>query len=182
MPPLVMKTLVPLRIQSSPSFSGRGLETAHVRSRVGLGDGEGAQLDVLGGAITLRKPLQDLVRGAAGKDAGGRQARAHDREPDAGVAPEELLLGDWSEQTAGVIAGEALLQEVDGVQTDVGSFLDQRPRGLLTLVPLSGGRPDPLLGEVVDPLLHLQLLGAQFKADHRSSRVCRMSNEVTVQS
>ena len=48
--------------------------------------------------------------------------------------------------------------EVEAVQADLGGLLDDRPRGLLTLVPLVGGRADDVLGEVVDPLLQLELV------------------------
>ena len=75
---------------------------------------------------------------------------------DAGVAPEQLLLGD-DHAEAGVV--EPLLRhEVDGVDADLGGLLDDRPGGLLALVPLVGGGADHLGGEVVQPLLQGDLV------------------------
>ena len=48
--------------------------------------------------------------------------------------------------------------EVEAVEADLGGLLDDRPRELLALVPLVAGRADDGLGEVVDPLLDLQLV------------------------
>ena len=54
--------------------------------------------------------------------------------------------------------GEDRGHEIERVQPDSGGFLDDRPRGLLPLVPLVGGGPHHVLGEVVDPLLQLALV------------------------
>ena len=48
--------------------------------------------------------------------------------------------------------------EVDPVEADLGGLLDDRVRELLALVPLDGRRAHDALGEVVDPLLDLQLV------------------------
>ena len=45
---------------------GAGADRADVAARVGFGDAEGAQLDVVGGAEHLRGPFQDLLLGAVG--------------------------------------------------------------------------------------------------------------------
>ena len=87
---------------------------------------------------------------------GGGEARAHDRHADAGVAPEQLLDGDGQGQPGRV--GDRVEQEVDAVEPDLGGLLDDRPGELLALVPLVGRRADHALGEVVHPLLDLQLV------------------------
>ena len=84
------------------------------------------------------------------------RAGAHDRHADAGVAPEQLLDGDRQREPGRV--ADRVEQEVDAVQADLRGLLDDRPRELLALVPLVGGRADDVLGEVVDPLLDLQLV------------------------
>ncbi len=45
-----------------------------------------------------------------------------------------------------------------GTQADLGRLLDDRPGGLLALVPLVGHGPHGVLGKVVDPLLDLDLV------------------------
>ena len=90
-PPLVMKTLVPLRTHSSPSRSAVVLQALDVGAGLRLGDGIGAELDLLAGAEALGDPLRDLLRGARGGDARCGERRAGDRERDAGTAPVQLL-------------------------------------------------------------------------------------------
>ena len=107
-------------------------------------------------AVALRHPLHDLLGRAVAGDAGGGEGRAHDRHADAGVTPEQLLDGDRQRQPGRV--ADRVHQEVDAVEADLGRLLDDRPRELLALVPLVGGRADDALGEVVHPLLDLQLV------------------------
>ena len=97
MPPLVMKTLVPLSTHSSPSSLAvvRRLLTSEPRLR--LGHGVGAELDLVADAEALGHPLGDLLGGARGGDAGGGEAGALDGERDAGAAPVELLGVDHAE-------------------------------------------------------------------------------------
>ncbi len=57
-----------------------------------------------------------------------------------------------------LVAERRLGEEVERVEADLGRLLDDRPRELLALVPLVGGGADDVLGEVVDPLLDLQLV------------------------
>jgi hypothetical protein len=44
------------------------------------------------------------------------------------------------------------------VQPDLGGLLDDRPRELLALVPLLGGRTHDVLGEGVNPVPQLDLV------------------------
>ena len=85
------------------------------------------------------------------KMPGHGQRRAEDGQRDAGVAPAHLLVDQAHEQTGRV--GEALRDEVEGVEADLGRLLDDGPRRLLPLVPLGAGGADDVLGELVDPLL-----------------------------
>ena len=78
-----------------------------------------------------------------------------EREKRSRLARELAKLDRGEEQR---LAEEGLGDEVEGVQPDSGSLLDDRPGGLFPLVPLVAGRPDDVLGEVVDPLLDLQLV------------------------
>ena len=91
MPPLVMKTLVPLRTHSSPSRFAvvRRLLTSEPGLR--LGDGVGAELDLVADAEALGHPAGDLLRRARRGEAGGGEAGARDRERDPGAAPVQLL-------------------------------------------------------------------------------------------
>ena len=166
MPPLVIHALVPLSTHSSLASS----YTARVRSEEtsepasGSRHAERAELDVVGGAEALRHPLHDLLGRAVAGDAGGGEARAEDGQADAGVTPEQLLERDRQRQAGGV-ADRGLGEEVEGVEADLGRLLDDRPRELLPLVPLVGGRADDLLGEVVDPLLDLLLIFVQVQGE-----------------
>ena len=92
-------------------------------------------------------------------------AGAHDRHADAGVTPEQLLDGDRQREPGRV--AHRVHQEVDAVEADLGGLLDDRPRELLALVPLVGGRADDALGEVVDPLLDLQLVFVEGRGRSR---------------
>ena len=135
---------------------GPGAQRRHVGAGVGLGHAEGAELHVVGGAVALRHPLHDLLGGAVAGDAGGGEARAHDRQADAGVAPEQLLDGDRQGEAERVAHGVG--HELPAVEADLGRLLHDRPRELLPLVPLLGGGAHDGVGEVVDPLLDGELV------------------------
>ena len=53
---------------------------------------------------------------------------------------------------------EGVGHEIERVEADPGSFLDDRPRRLFSFVPLVGGGADHSSGEVVHPLPDLQVL------------------------
>src|SRR5205807_196033 len=104
----------------------------------------------------LRHPLDQLLLGPVREDPGDRERRAHDRHANAGVAPEELLVDDREDDARGVSPelGDAL----EAVEADLRRLLDHRPRRLLALVPLRGGRAHDLLREAVDPLADVALV------------------------
>ncbi len=154
MPPLVMKVFVPLRIHSSLRLvvDGSASERAHVRTGVGLGDAEGGEIDLAVVALEAEwEPFAGLFWRAVRHDSGDCERAAKDREADAGVTPSDLLHHDGHEDPGRVAEGVG--DEVEGVQTHASSLLDDRPRGLLSLVPFVGGWPDHALGEVVHPRL-----------------------------
>src|SRR5574341_791145 len=73
---------------------------------------------------------------------------------------------------AGRIAEDGL-EELEGVETDLGRLLDDGPTCLLPLVPLVSRRPDDILGEAMDPLLELDLLLVEVHGELRAWR-CRL--------
>ena len=126
-------------------------------------------------AEALGQPLHDLLGRAVGEDAGDAEGRAEDGEPDAGVAPaiSSITIG---QQHAGGVA-EGVGHEVERVQPDLGRLLDDGPGGLLPLVPLVGDGPNHVLGEVVDPLLDLELVLVELEGEvsHRARHLAGRS-------
>ncbi len=142
---------------------GAGAHRGHVGAGVGLGGAEGGDLHVVGVAVHLRDPGADLLLGAVGEDADGRQARTDDRQADARVAPEQLLHDHGDAEPGGV--EELLGVEVQGVDADLRGLLDDGPGRFLTLVPLGGGGADHVRGEAVEPLLDLLLVVVELKRE-----------------
>ena len=135
---------------------GARAQRGDVGAGVGLADAERTELDVARRAVALGYPLHDLLGRAVAGDPGGGEAGAHDRHADAGVAPEQLLDGDRQRQPGRI--AHRVHQEVDAVEADLGGLGDDGPGELLALVPLVGGGADDAFGEVVHPLLDLQLV------------------------
>src|SRR5207247_20441 len=82
-------------------------------------------------------PLADLLGCAVAHESGDRKRAAEDRERDAGVAPAHLLADDRERDAGGV--AQRIREELHRVEPDVGGLLDDRPRRLLALVPLTHG-------------------------------------------
>ena len=122
-----------------------------------------ATFGLVGGAEALRDPLADLLARALAEDRGDRERGAHDRHADAGVAPEQLLVDDRQRQ-AGLVGAE-LGERLEAVEADLRRLLDDRPRRLLALVPLGGGRADDVLGEAVDPVADVLLVLAELERE-----------------
>ena len=171
MPPLVAQVLVPLMhpLVGRLVVAGAGAHRADVAAGVGLGGAERAEPAGRPGVPNIsRHPLADLLVGAVGAHAGGGQRGADDREPDAGVAPEELLHRDRDAE-AGLV--EALGgEEVERVDAGLGGLLDHRPGELLLLVPLGRGRADHVGGEGVQPVAELAVVGARSKEGSHGSQ------------
>ena len=69
--------------------------------------------------------------------------------------------------------------ELHGVEPDPGGLLDDGPRRLLALVPLVGGGADDVLGEVVDPLLDLELVLVEVEGEGGHRALLTRSAQVT---
>ena len=145
---------------------GGGADRRDVGAGVRLGGAEGGDLGVLGAAEALRDPLADLLAGPLTEDRGDGQRGAHDRHADAGVAPEELLVGDRQGQTGRI--GEELPERFEAVEADLGRLLDHRPGSLLALVPFRRGGTDYALGEAVHPLADVLLVLVQLEGEDRT--------------
>ena len=165
MPPLVIHALVPLIVHSSlaSSYTARVRRFDTSEPASGSLTQNAPSLHVVGRAVALRHPFDDLLGRAVAGDSGRGEPGAHDRHADAGVTPEDLLDGDRQRESGRV--GHRVHDEVDAVQADLGGLLDDRPRELLALVPLVGGGPDDVLGEVVTPLLQLQLVFVEIQRE-----------------
>ena len=163
MPPLVAQVLVPLMTHSSvaSSYIARVRIAPTSEPASGSEEQNAPSLRSPGRAVHLRHPLGDLLVGAVGAYAGGGERRADDREPDAGVTPEELLHGD-REAEPGLVErlGD---DEVDRVEAGLGRLLEDRPGELLPLVPLRGRRADDVGGEVVHPRLEVEVVLAEVE-------------------
>ena len=83
--------------------------------------------------------------------------------PDAGIAPEELLDRDRQRQ-AGLVC-QRVHHEVPAVQTDLAACCTTRLRELLALVPFVGRGAHDVVGEVVDPLLDLDLVFVEMQGE-----------------
>ena len=96
MPPLVAQVLVPLRTHSSvaSSYVARVRIAPTSLPASGSEEQNAPSLRSPGVPNICGDPLADLLVGAVGADAGGGQRGADDREPDAGVTPEQLLHRD----------------------------------------------------------------------------------------
>ena len=105
---------------------GPGPQRGDVAAGVGFAHAERGQADLVLAAEALGQPLAHLLGRALAHDADGAEDRAHDRQADAGVTPEQLL-----EEERDGLAGpvrERVGQEVEAVQPDPGRLLDDRPR------------------------------------------------------
>ena len=169
MPPLVIHAFVPLSTHSSCGLvvHGAGAQRRDVGTGVGLADAERAELHLARVAVALRHPLHHLLGRSVATDSGSGQRRSHDGHADAGVAPEHLLDRDRQRESGGI--AEGVEQELPAVQADLGGLLDDRVRELLALVPLVAGRTNDVFGEVVHPLLDLELVFVECEISHDRS-------------
>jgi hypothetical protein len=149
-----------------PSSRSTGANRRDVGAGVRLRGAESAELDVIRGTEALRDPLPHLLRRPLAEDRRDGKGGAHDRHADAGVAPEQLLVGDRQGQTG--LIGPELAEGFEAVEADVGGLLNHRPGRFLTLVPLGGRGPDDALGEAVHPLADVLLILVQLQRELRA--------------
>ncbi len=140
-------------------------DRGHVRAGVGLRGAEGGDGGLGLRAEALRDPFDELVRRPRRVDRRHREGGPHDRHPDSGIAPEELLVDDRHRQPGGI--HPELRDALEPVEADLGGLLDHRPRGFLALVPLVGGGAHHLLGEAVHPVADVLLVLAQLQVEAR---------------
>ena len=171
MPPLVAHAFCPFSTHSSLASSYlacvRSADTSEPAS--GSETQKAPSFGSSARAVALRHPLAHLLGRAGAEDAGDRERGAHDRHADAGVAPEELLADDRQGDAA--LVGPELGERLVAVEADLRGLLDDRPRGLLALVPLGGRGADDLLREAVDPVADLALLLGEVEGERPRPRL-----------
>ncbi len=162
MPPLVAQAFWPLSTHSLVASSNFARVRIEETSEPALGSDaqNAATFGSDSRAVALRHPLAHLLARAGAEDRGDGERRAHDRHADAGIAPEQLLV-DHRQRDAGRV-GVELAQRLEAVEADLRRLLDDRPRRLLALVPLGGGRAHDALGEAVDPVADVALVVGQL--------------------
>ena len=147
--PCVMKVLVPLSTQWSPSRTAVRARAGGVAAGVGLGQRPGAQLLA---ARQRRQPARLLRVGAEHEDVRGAEAVVRrDRQRDGRVDARELLQAE-AVVDGGHPGAAPLLGELNPHQAQVGQLRDERARKLLRLVPLAHERTDLAFGELADRL------------------------------
>ena len=142
---------------------GPGAQRAHVGPGIGLGHGERSHLDLLGSPEALGPPLAELLGCPVGDDARQPQGAAEDGEPDPGVTPRQLLVGDRHHQPPGSkkhwVMKSKEYSPIRAASSMIGHGVSS------PLVPFVGRRSDDILREVVDPLLDLQLVFAEIERE-----------------
>ncbi len=138
-----------------------GLDRAHVAAAARFGHCQGGELDVVGRAEALRRPLHELLVGGGLADRRQRQRREDDRQPDAGASPEQFLHQDRERQAGGV--HRQLGVELPLIEPLARGLLQHRPRELLRAVIFRRDRPDHLLRERVRLVPKRNLLVGEIK-------------------
>ena len=164
-PPFVAQAFWPLMTHSSVASSYLALVRIAETSEPASGSDEQkeATLGVVGGAEATLDPLRHLLGGALAEDRRDRERGAHDRHPDPGVAPEELLVDDRQRQAR--LVEPELRQPLVSVEPDLRRLGDHRPRRLLALVPLGRGRADDVRCEPVHPVADVLLVLGQLERE-----------------
>jgi hypothetical protein len=140
---------------------GGRLQALDVGAGLRLGDRVGAELDLVGAAEAVGHPAGDLLGGAGGGDAGCRQARAGDRQGDAGAAPVELFGRDHLHLPLAV--GGRALDRLERAEALLARLLDHLPGNALLFVVLARRRADHVAGEGPATVLVLLLLLVERK-------------------
>ena len=140
MPPLPIHILWPSMIQSSPSRCARVRRLRTSLPPSGSEIASAASLRSPGRAEAFGRPLQHLLGRGGLADRRQRQRGHHDRQPDSGAAPEQLL-HEHRQRQAGRIADEVAVEQ-RAVEAAVGGLLQHRPRELLALVVVARHRAD----------------------------------------
>ena len=165
MPPLVAQAFWPLSTHSSVASSYRARVRYPATSEPAWGSE--AQNAASFGSDSSPKHSGTHSASCSGspprEDARDGETGAHQGQGDAGVTPEQFLGGDRQRQPDRV--GEPGREGLEAVEADLRRLLDDRPRRLLALVPLGGGRPDHVAGEAVHPVAQVGLVFVQFERE-----------------
>ncbi len=132
MPPLPIQILWPSMHPVVAVAAGAGAQVAHVAAALGLGDAERGQLEVARLAEALGRPAQELLGRRRLRHRRQRQRGHHDRQPDPGAAPEQLL-HEQRQRQAGRVADQVAVEE-----RVVEALLAPRPRAPATGTPPRG--------------------------------------------
>jgi hypothetical protein len=122
-------------------------QVANVAAALGFGDRERGKLQIPRRTETFGRPLQHLLGRSGLADRGKRQRGHHDRQADAGAAPEQLL-HEHRQRHSRRIADQIAVEQ-RAVESAFGRLLEHRPRKLLALVVLERNRADAILREFV---------------------------------
>ena len=167
MPPLVAHAFWPLITHSPAASSNFARVRTPETSEPALGSEAQNAATLTSSGVPKQRGIHSPICSPVPcpKIAATAQRGAHDRHADPGVAPEQLLVDDRQRQAGRV--GEELGDPFEAVQADLGGLLDDRPGGLLLLVPLVGGRAHDVGGEAVDPVADVLLvLGEREREGH----------------
>ena len=147
-----------------------GAHRADVAAGVGLGGAERRELEVARACRTSAAPTRRSARGcrwratAAAASAVPTMARPMPASPQNSSS---IVSGHAEPGLVEALGG----QEVERVEADLGGLLEHRPRELLALVPLGGGRPDHVGGEVVQPVPELDVVLVQLEGRSHATRL-----------
>ena len=166
-PPLVAHAFWPLITHSSVASSYFALVRIAETSEPASGSDEQKAATFGSSAVPKHRWIHSrhLLGRALAEDRGDRERGAHDRHPDPGVAPEQLLVDDRQRQAR--LVEPELGQALVAVEADLRGLLDHRPRRLLALVPFGGRRADDVGGEAVDPVADVLLVLGQLEREGR---------------
>ena len=95
------------------------------------------------------------------------------------ASPQKSLLAGDGQREPGRV-GPAVGEELEAVEADLGGLLDDRPRRLLALVPLGGGRAHDLFGEAVHPVAQVPLFLVQVERELSHDQAFGMSNRLAM--
>src|SRR4051794_15727721 len=122
-----------------------------------------AELDVAGRAEALWRPLRELHVGRGLADRGERERGQHDRQPDAGAAPEQLFHDDRQRQAGRI--GRRLRVELPVVEALLRGLLEHGPGQLLLAVVLRRNGPDDFPRKGVTLLAQLLLVVRELEVE-----------------
>ena len=164
-PPFVAQAFWPLSTHSPAASSNFAVVRTPETSEPAFGSDAQKAATLMSSTVPKQRGIHSPICSPepCPKIAATAERGAHDRHADPGVAPEQLLVDDRQAEAGGV--GEELGDPFEAVQADLRGLLDDRPRGLLLLVPLVGGGAHDVGGEAVHPVANVLLVLAQLQRE-----------------